>query len=78
MALNDLVVMLANKQMRPLPTPRASEGTKGSPNQHGSKGDLTLTATVLKLWQLSNPERKGSTETSTGDHTRLPSDDGKQ
>lgn len=49
MALNDLVVMLANKQMALFPTPRASEGTKGSPNQHGSKGDLTLTSTVLKL-----------------------------
>lgn len=24
------------------PTPRATDGTKGSPNQRGSKGDLTL------------------------------------
>jgi hypothetical protein len=32
-----------------LPTPRASEGAKGSPNQHGSKGDLTLSSAVVRL-----------------------------
>lgn len=29
-----------------LPTPRASDGTKGGPNQRGSKGDLMLSAAV--------------------------------
>ncbi|MFC0107958.1 hypothetical protein [Kibdelosporangium aridum] len=32
-----------------LPTPRGTEGTKGSPNQHGSKGDLTLSSAVVRL-----------------------------
>jgi hypothetical protein len=32
-----------------LPTPRASEGPKGSPNQHGSSGDLMLTSAILQL-----------------------------
>ena len=31
---------------RLLPTPRATEGTKGGPNQRGSKGDLTLSSAV--------------------------------
>jgi DNA (cytosine-5)-methyltransferase 1 len=49
-ALNDLVISLAT-QLPTLPTPRASEGTKGSPNQHGSRGDLTLTSKVIQMWQ---------------------------
>ena len=35
-----------------LPTPRATDGTKGGPNQHGSSGDLMLPAAV-------QPERWG-------------------
>ena len=31
-----------------LPTPRATEGPKASPNQHGSYGDLMLTSAVLQ------------------------------
>jgi len=50
MALNDVVVALANQQLALLPTPRASEATKGSPNQRGGRGDLTLTSTVIQLW----------------------------
>jgi DNA (cytosine-5)-methyltransferase 1 len=50
MALNDLVVLLTTK-LPTLPTPRASEGTKGSPNQHGSRGDLMLTSTVIRMWR---------------------------
>jgi hypothetical protein len=30
------------------PTPRASDGAKGGPNQRGSKGDLTLPSFVAK------------------------------
>ncbi|MEU6246427.1 hypothetical protein [Glycomyces sp. NPDC047010] len=30
-----------------LPTPRATDGAKGSPRQRGSKGDLTLPSAVL-------------------------------
>jgi hypothetical protein len=32
-----------------LPTPLASDGTKGCPRQRGSKGDLTLPSTVVGL-----------------------------
>ena len=32
-----------------LPTPRCSDGPKGSPNQHGSSGDLMLPSAVLRL-----------------------------
>ena len=32
-----------------LPTPRSTDGTKGSPNQAGSKGDLMLPSAVQKL-----------------------------
>jgi len=32
-----------------LPTPRATDGTKGGPNQHGSSGDLMLPSAVLDL-----------------------------
>lgn len=37
------------------PTPRATDGEKGGPNQHGSKGDLTLPATACQL--LPTPRR---------------------
>lgn len=32
-----------------LPTPRASDGAKGGPNQRGSSGDLMLPAAVMSL-----------------------------
>jgi hypothetical protein len=32
-----------------LPTPRATDGTKGGPNQRGSSGDLMLPSAVLNL-----------------------------
>jgi hypothetical protein len=48
-----------------LPTPRASDGPKGSPNQHGSRGDLMLAPAVLNL--LPTP----TTEPTTGNgHAR--------
>lgn len=34
-----------------LPTPRATDGTKGGPNQRGSKGDLMLPSAVQGLFQ---------------------------
>ena len=48
LALNDAVVLLARQQPPLLPTPRASEGAKGSPKQRGSRGDLTLTALTIQ------------------------------
>ncbi|MEU6858850.1 hypothetical protein AB0B28_08255 [Glycomyces sp. NPDC046736] len=32
-----------------LPTPRASDGAKGGPNQRGSSGDLTLPSAAVRL-----------------------------
>ena len=32
-----------------LPTPRATDGTKGGPGQRGSKGDLMLPSAVMAL-----------------------------
>jgi hypothetical protein len=49
--LDDAVSVLPHTTGEPLlfPTPRASDGTKGSPNQHGSKGDLMLTSAIARL-----------------------------
>lgn len=38
-----------HETLRMLPTPRASDGEKGVPNQRGSKGDLALSAAVAHL-----------------------------
>ncbi len=32
-----------------LPTPRATDGTKGGPNQRGSSGDLMLPSAVMQM-----------------------------
>jgi DNA (cytosine-5)-methyltransferase 1 len=40
---------LAIEAQRLLPTPRATDGTKGGPNQRGSSGDLMLPSAVHKL-----------------------------
>ena len=32
-----------------LPTPKASDGEKGGPNQRGSSGDLTISSAVHRL-----------------------------
>lgn len=40
--LNEVIVNL-------LPTPRATDGTKGGPNQRGSSGDLMLPSAVVQL-----------------------------
>jgi hypothetical protein len=51
-----------------LPTPKASDGTKGSPHQHGSKGDLTLPSAAIAISSPPHP--------SAGDRTRPPSPGG--
>lgn len=48
--LSQQVIPLA-KPAALLPTPLASDGTKGCPRQRGSKGDLTLPSTVVHLHQ---------------------------
>lgn len=40
---------LADAAMELLPTPRATDGTKGGPNQRGSRGDLMLPSAVMEL-----------------------------
>lgn len=35
--------------VRMLPTPRASDGAKGGPNQRGSSGDLMLPSAVMAM-----------------------------
>ena len=40
---------LPNAVLSLLPTPRATDGTKGGPNQRGSSGDLMLPSAVVQL-----------------------------
>lgn len=49
--LDDAVSVLPQSTSKVLlfPTPRASDGAKGSPNQRGSKGDLMLTSAIARL-----------------------------
>jgi hypothetical protein len=42
-----------------LPTPRATDGTKGAPAQRGSKGDLMLPSAVLRLITPKRPAPEG-------------------
>ncbi|MEV0188441.1 hypothetical protein AB0I39_07900 [Kitasatospora purpeofusca] len=71
--LSDLVEHL-------LPTPRASDGTKGGPNQRGSKGDLTLPSAAARLRPTPTAldrtvsQRTGSLPMPLPGQTRLPMD----
>ncbi|MFI7680074.1 hypothetical protein [Actinophytocola sp. NPDC049390] len=50
--LSQQVLPLVDPQTLPpplLPTPRATDGTKGCPAQRGSKGDLMLPSAVISL-----------------------------
>lgn len=49
-----------------LPTPRATDGTKGGPNQRGSSGDLMLPSAVVSL--LPTPTPTASDRFGAGDH----------
>lgn len=57
-----------------LPTPRASDGTKGGPNQRGSSGDLMLPSAVMSM--LPTPSAAdgngGGRFNSNGHQTTLP------
>jgi DNA (cytosine-5)-methyltransferase 1 len=46
-----------------LPTPRATDGTKGGPNQRGSSGDLMLPSAVVQL--LPTPTAKCAEDSQT-------------
>lgn len=43
-----------------LPTPRATDGTNGGPNQRGSAGDLTLPSAALQLMPTPGTEQRGN------------------
>ena len=49
---------LAIEAQRLLPTPRATDGTKGGPNQRGSSGDLMLPSAVQPVNLLPTPTRR--------------------
>jgi hypothetical protein len=42
-----------------LPTPRASDGSKGGPNQRGSSGDLTLPSAAVRIGAPTDPPSPG-------------------
>lgn len=54
-----------------LPTPRATDGTKGGPNQRGSKGDLMLPSAVTAL--LPTPAARDGKGTDLPSRTGGPS-----
>lgn len=53
------------------PTPRASDGDKGGPNQRGSKGDLTLPSAVHHFPTPTATQHKGW----SANHNRAGTDD---
>lgn len=48
-----------------LPTPRATDGTKGSPSQRGSSGDLMLPSAVMNVVATTSKARPRSTGATT-------------
>ncbi len=54
---------------RLLPTPRATDGTKGCPAQRGSKGDLMLPSVVIAA---TTPAPKSRARKETKDHDDRP------
>lgn len=55
---------LADEVEHLLPTPRASDGTKGGPNQRGSSGDLMLPSAVQLLPTPTARDGKGPNQRS--------------
>lgn len=62
-------------EARLLPTPRATDGTKGGPNQRGSSGDLMLPSAVTLLPTPAAQEPGGTAEQY---HARLAAHDGRE
>ena len=64
---------LAIEAQRLLPTPRATDGTKGGPNQRGSSGDLMLPSAIQPANLLPNPTRRDHKgRNQRDDNTCLP------
>lgn len=60
---------LANVAVSLLPTPRATDGTKGGPNQRGSSGDLMLPSAVKLLPTPSVADGMGGHLSRSGDRS---------
>lgn len=56
-----------------LPTPRATDGTKGGPNQRGSSGDLMLPSAVSGLVQVDEGDMIHASSISDGVEVGSPS-----
>lgn len=62
-----------NEQIERLSTPRASDGKKGGPNQHGSKGDLLLQSAVARLaTPTARDWKSGKASQATMEHNSRP------
>ena len=59
-----------NESLSSLPTPRATDGTKGGPNQRGSSGDLMLPSAVMDL--LPTPVAMDSVGARNATSSRQP------
>lgn len=57
---------LAAEMASLLPTPRATDGTKGGPNQRGSKGDLTLPSAAHRIGDRTGPPSPAGSASSDG------------
>lgn len=55
-----------------LPTPRASDGEKGGPNQRGSKGDLTLPSAAHRIGAPTAPPSRAGRTSSDAEHPSQP------
>lgn len=64
---------LADKVEWLLPTPKASDGTKGSPNQRYSKGDMTLPSAAASLLPTLPARDPGAPERRPGKGRPTPS-----
>jgi DNA (cytosine-5)-methyltransferase 1 len=58
---------------RLLPTPRATDGTKGGPNQRGSSGDLMLPSAVVQLLPTPTAVRYGNNQSASDGAAVRPS-----
>lgn len=64
--LNDAVAYVQGHNMKGLPTPRATDGAKGGPNQRGSRGDLMLPSAIG-----GTPSSANTGESRGGERGRL-------
>lgn len=66
---------LTDAAVRQWPTARATDGTKGGPNQHGSKGDLTLPSAAVQWPTPASRDHKGGADWSKRTRNGKPRSD---